>query len=191
MTDRKDLPTVVIVRRVKPGCEAEFVAWTEGFTAALASFPGCVQCRALPPVPGAQPEWVFVFAFQTPQDLRAWIGSEVRRDWLARADALVERYGQAQVSSGIEQLFSLLPPDVAPPPPVWKVAVTVLLGLYPASVLNQAFLAPLLQPLPLPVRALVSTVVVVAVMTWGVMPLVTRLLKPWLYPSTRRGSLRG
>ena len=69
--------------------------------------------------------------------------------------------------------------------------MTVLLGLYPASVLNQAFLAPLLQPLPLPVRALVSTVVVVAVMTWGVMPLVTRLLKPWLYPSTRRGSLRG
>jgi antibiotic biosynthesis monooxygenase (ABM) superfamily enzyme len=41
---------------------------------------------------------------------------------------------------------------------------------------------PALGSLPSPLRGLVISVVLVLLMTWVVMPRVTRLLKGWLYP---------
>lgn len=174
--------TVVVSRRVRPGSEEAFRAWAAGFEREMALFPGHVGCQLVPPVGEAQLEWVFVFTFDSPRSLQAWVSSPVRARWLAQVEPLVEGQDQAQLISGLEALFGLLPPSVAPPPPVWKVAVSVLVGLYPTSLLNAVFLTPLLQELPLAIRVLVSVVAVVALMTWVVMPLVTRALKPWLYP---------
>lgn len=178
--------TVVLSRRIKAGKEAEFRAWIAGFNGVMATYPGHLSGQVVPPVEGAQAEWVFVYTFDTPQNLRAWLESEDRRQWLEKAEPLVESQGPAQLISGLEQLFGLLPPDVAPPPPVWKVAASVMVGLFPISLLNALFLAPLLKPLPLLPRTLVGTVLIVMLMTWVVMPGVTRLLKPWLYPGVRR-----
>lgn len=174
--------TVVLARRILRGQDEAFKAWIEGFHAVMATYPGHLKGQAVPPVEGAQPEWVFVYTFDTPQNLRAWLESEDRREWIAKADAMVESQGPAQVISGLEQLFGLLPPSVAPPPPVWKVACSVVAGLFPLTLLNHLFLAPRLTHLPLIPRAFLGTVVIVALMTWVVMPGVTRLLKPWLYP---------
>jgi uncharacterized protein len=177
--------TVVVSRRVRPGCEAPFQAWAEGLGQELARFPGHRTCQLIPPVREAQPEWVFVFTFDSAKSLQAWIASSTRTQWLARLEPMVEGPDTAQVISGLEALFGLLPPNVAAPPPVWKVAASVLVGLYPASLLNALFLAPLVKDLPVPLRVLISVVVVVAAMTWVVMPLVTRLLRSWLYPGHR------
>ena len=179
--------TVVLSRRIRTGREEAFRAWIEGFHAVMAAYPGHVSGQVVPPVEGAQAEWVFVYTFDTPRHLRNWLESEDRRQWLARAEPLVESQGPAQLISGLEQLFGLLPPDVAPPPPVWKVACSVVLGLFPLSLLNYLFLAPRLKALPLVPRAFLGTVIIVILMTWGVMPAVTRLLKPWLYPKQGRG----
>jgi len=178
--------TVVLSRRIKQGQEEAFLAWAEGFHEVMATYPGHLSGQAVPPVEGAQPEWVFVYTFDRPQNLRTWLESEDRHVWLAKADAMVESQGPAQLISGLEQLFGLLPPDVAPPPPVWKVATSVVAGLFPITIINFLFLAPLLKPLPLVLRAFLATVIVVILMTWVVMPGVTRLLKPWLYPGRRR-----
>jgi len=45
--------------------------------------------------------------------------------------------------------------------------------------------APLIGPWPLVPRLAVTTAVTVSVMTWVVMPRVTRLLRRWLYPGRR------
>jgi hypothetical protein len=174
--------TVVLSRRIKSGQEDHFRAWVEGFHAVMATYPGHRSGQVVPPVEGAQPEWVFVYTFDSPQNLRTWLESEDRRIWLAQAEPMVESQGPAQFISGLEHLFGLLPPTVAPPPPVWKVACSVMAGLFPITILNYRFLAPLLKPLPIVPRAFLGTVIVVALMTWVVMPGVTRLLKPWLYP---------
>jgi len=178
--------TVVLSRRIKPGKEEAFREWIQGFHAVMATHPGHRSGQVVPPVEGVQSEWVFVYTFDSPQNLRAWLESEDRRLWLAQAEPLVASQGPAQLISGLEQLFGLLPPDVAPPPPVWKVASSVVLGLFPVTVLNYLFLAPRLKPLPVVPRAFLGTVIVVTLMTWVVMPGVTRLLKPWLYPSRKQ-----
>jgi hypothetical protein len=45
--------------------------------------------------------------------------------------------------------------------------------------------APLVGGLPLVARLAVTTAVTVSLMTWVVMPRVTRLLHRWLYPDRR------
>jgi len=177
--------TVVLSRRIKAGREEAFRVWIEGFHEVMATHPGHRSGQVVPPVEGAQPEWVFVYTFDSPQNLKAWLESEDRRAWLAKAEPLVESQGPAQLISGLEQLFGLLPPSVAPPPPVWKVASSVVVGLFPITVLNYLFIAPLFKAIPLVPRAFLSTVIMVVLMTWVVMPGVTRLLKPWLYPGVK------
>ena len=178
-------PTAVLSRRVRPGQEGPFQRWAEAFAQALTASPGCLSCQIIPPVPGIQPDWVFVSEFREPASLRAWIDSETRHQWLAAAAPMVENTGELRVISGLESLFGLLPPGEAAPPPVWKLAVVTLVGLYPTVLLSWLCVAPRLQPVPLLVRALLSSLFTVGLMTWGVMPLVTRLFRPWLFPSRR------
>ena len=174
--------TAILARRVRAGEEPAFQAWGRAFGEAMAAFPGFRDCRLVPPVAGGQAEWVFVVTFDGPGTLRAWLDSEVRRSWLARAEPMVEQSGPLQVVSGLEALFGLLPPSVARPPAVWKLAAVTLVALYPVALLNGWAITPRLQGLPLAVRALVASAVTVALMTWGVMPLATRAFRHWLYP---------
>ena len=71
--------TVVLSRRIKRGQDEAFKTWTEDFHTVMSSYPGHLSGQAVPPVEGAQPEWVFVYTFDTPQNLRTWLESEDRR----------------------------------------------------------------------------------------------------------------
>jgi uncharacterized protein len=71
-------------------------------------------------------------------------------------------------------------------PPRWKVAVVTWLGIFPTVYLLFLLLGEVLAPWSLLARIFLLTVLVVAIMTWGVAPQLTRLLRPWLYPSTTR-----
>ncbi len=181
----KQATRVVLSRKIRPEREGEFKTWIEGFNHELERLPGHLGSQVIPPVEGGNAEWVFVYTFERPQQLRAWLDSDVRKDWLKRLEPLVLSQSPMRVISGLEQLFGLLPPDVAPPPPVWKVAVSVFTGLFPLTLVNQLWLGPLLRDLPLVLRGLLSAAIMVISMTWVVMPLVTRMLKPWLYPTNR------
>ncbi len=61
-------------------------------------------------------------------------------------------------------------------------ALVTLLGVYPVSLLIGVVLSSTLKRLPLPLNLLVVSAIVVNMLTWVVMPLVTRLLHGWLRP---------
>lgn len=65
-------------------------------------------------------------------------------------------------------------------PPKWKMAVLIWLGIYPTITLVLALLSPFLADLPLPLKTLSLTLVVVPIMVFGVLPLLTRFLGGWL-----------
>jgi antibiotic biosynthesis monooxygenase (ABM) superfamily enzyme len=73
-------------------------------------------------------------------------------------------------------------------PPRWKTAVVVWLAIYPSITLILWLLGPTIQGLPLAVRTLVITVPLVPLMTFVVVPVVQRLLAPWLSRPADRSS---
>jgi hypothetical protein len=69
---------------------------------------------------------------------------------------------------------------LAPRPPRWKMAVATLCGVFPTSFALSSLLVALAPTWPLALRSLTMSVLMVLMLTWGVMPVITRVLQPWL-----------
>jgi len=175
------LAIVAIAHRVKPGCETEFEAAVRGVTLAASTFPGYLGSEVFYPQT-RRGEWKVIMRFDTPTHLQAWENSSVCQGWIARAEALAELPKVSRVN-GLEAWFTLPTAPNMTPPPKWKTAIVSAIGLYPVT----SVLSPLLQPitggLPGWLATLVSISIMMPLMTWVVMPQVTRLFKGWLYPS--------
>jgi antibiotic biosynthesis monooxygenase (ABM) superfamily enzyme len=64
-------------------------------------------------------------------------------------------------------------------------ALVTWLTIFPLITLVVEVLGPLLEDFSVVVRLGITTAVTVPLMTWVVMPRVTRLLRRWLYPHRR------
>jgi antibiotic biosynthesis monooxygenase (ABM) superfamily enzyme len=65
-------------------------------------------------------------------------------------------------------------------PPKWKFAVMVWLAIYPAITVLQFLIGDVLVRLPIPLRTLTLTGILVPLMVFVLLPLLRRLLGSWL-----------
>ncbi|MEU7139747.1 hypothetical protein ABZ942_09895 [Nocardia sp. NPDC046473] len=65
-------------------------------------------------------------------------------------------------------------------PAKWKFWVLTLIGLYPMLTVLVTVTAPLVEPLPTPLRLACILPVAVGAMVWVIMPLLTRCFAGWL-----------
>jgi uncharacterized protein len=175
-----------VTRRVKPGHEAAYERFLAGISGAARAFPGYLGVEVFHPAGGQGGEYRTVYRFDSPAHLRAWLDSPERAAWLARAEPHVAGPMRTQVLTGLEGWFTLPSQPGAPPPPPYKMAVVTWMTIFPLITLVVVASAPLLGSLPLVARLAVTTGVTVPLMTWVVMPRVTRLLGGWLYPGRRQ-----
>jgi len=183
--------TVLITRRVTPGHEAAFEQASNDMTAAARSFPGYLGGQLVRPQDDSDSAdatlYNVVFAFDTDAHLQAWQESPVRSLGLAAIAPYILGQTVRQVS-GLGHWFVAPTGPKQNPPPRWKVAVVTWLGICPTVYALFLLLGELLAPWPLLPRVMLLTSLVVVVMTWLVAPQLTQLLKPWLYPATRRST---
>jgi len=177
--------TVCIRWKIKPDCEREFEDWLAGVGQAAAQFPGHQGLNVLRPAGPGSREYVYIFRFDSYPHLRAWEESQERRAWIARAQALTEGQAHKQVVTGLEYWFALTEVPAGSPPPRAKMAFVTLLAIYPLSLALPALLAPALTPVPALLRSLVISVLLILLMTYVVMPRMTRLFARWLYPRVK------
>ena len=175
-----DPVTVLYSRRVKPGREADFEAWAHGIVAAARQFPGHLGASVLD-APGSR-EYHILFSFADRRSLRAWLDSTERHRWLARVGDLLEADRGLQQLTGLETWFKLPGSNVPTmkPPPRWKMWLVSIIAVYPLVLAFQALVVPRMAGLPFPLRALMFPLVLLTLMTFVVMPVVTRLLRRWL-----------
>lgn len=177
--------TVVVTRRVKAGREADYEAWLQRLQADARGLSGYLGVTTQRPAPGTR-EYVSVLRFASLAALRAFEGSELRRRYLAEVADLVESDAVWKQMTGLEFWFTPPPGTVVPQPSrprmaLVMVAVVFTLVLVIGSAVNAAFAAlPFATPYPL--RLLVTITIEVALMTWWLMPLITRRLAFWIYP---------
>ena len=170
---------VAITRRVRAGCETEFQDALREFLKDSFSHANVLGASMLTPPPGSNArEYGILRTFASEADRAAFYQSPMFRAWDERARALTEGDAQYRQLHGLEAWFRS--PGGAPPPR-WKMAVVTLLGVYPTSMLLALTIGPWVKGLPFLPGNLIFAAVMVAALTWAVMPLVTRLLHTWLH----------
>jgi antibiotic biosynthesis monooxygenase (ABM) superfamily enzyme len=169
---------VVVTWRVREGCEPEFEAWRREISAAALTFPGHLGLVVNPP--GAHlGEYVVVFRFDTYQHLRDWMESDIRRELLKKAATFRASEPSYHIETGLEYWFAS--PGIPAPPPRWKMALVTVLAVWPVSMLVSLLLHPIAGGQPLVLQALYMALGIVSLLTWMVMPVLVRILKPWLH----------
>ena len=73
-------------------------------------------------------------------------------------------------------------------PPRYKLALLTWIGIYPVIAVLLAVLGAKIGRYPVAVRALVLTAFAIPIMTWLVMPVLTRLAAGWLYRASPESS---
>jgi hypothetical protein len=125
-----------------------------------------------------------LYRFTDTDALRAWEESPQRRWWLSSAQGIVE-HTRTERRTGIEGWFD--PPhehsveDVRSAPPRWKQAITIWLAFFPLSLLANITAGRLLGGTPVLVRTFVITVCLTPLMTYVVLPRITKRLEWWLH----------
>ena len=171
--------TAVSSVRVRPDQVDAYRAHHRRVVRALEETPGFVRAELLDPVDGLQDELVTILVFEDAASLQGWLGSPRRAELLAGMDALVEGDRSVNVLGGWAGWFA---PAAGPVrgPRRWKQAATVLLALFPVSLGITLLRQALLPDLPVVPSVLGSNVIGIALLTWVLMPGLTRRLDPWL-----------
>lgn len=171
---------VAIRRRVTPGKEAEFEASLLDFFQRSMFFPGVLGAQILRPGEGASPlEYGILRTFESEAARDAFYESALFKTWNSQvAPLLAEVAYDRRDLHGLEAFFR----GEHGPPPRWKMAIVTWLGVYPCVVLWSTLLGPFLSPLPRVLATAVVTAAVVITLAWGVMPFLTKVLRPWLRP---------
>jgi len=172
----------VFAREVHPGREREYEALARQMIEASERVPGQLAATMLHDPDSST--YTLVYSFTSHAALRAWLESPERRRLIRGADAISEAHRRLPTLSGLETWFTLPHQLTIKPPPRWKMWLTSLLAIYPLVVAFQAALVPKIKNWPLLVRSAVLPLTLLTLMTFVVMPTVTRLVQPWL--SARR-----
>ena len=179
--------TVSITRHIDPGHDAEMVAWVEAGASLAKGFDGFLGVGWVRPGE-ASDEWHMLYRFASQEALETWESSQQRAWWLSAAQG---RIGHSRVErrTGIEGWFDTprsvetieRAPSADRPPPVWKQAVVIWLAFFPLSLLVTWLTGTFLPDVPLVPRVFGSTVAMTPIMTYFVLPRMTKALGWWLH----------
>jgi uncharacterized protein len=170
--------TIDIIKQVKPGCESEFEVVLADLIAAAEGFDGHLGANVF----RSGSEYRIVFKFNHLTALQAWEASPLRRKLLERAKRLTVGEGKLQVITGLETWFTLETDRAIVPPPRYKMVIISCLAAFPSFNAIGFVLQPLLHSWSPLLRTLVVMVTMSTLMTYVVMPRMTKLFSRWLYP---------
>jgi len=179
--DRTEPPVaMVFTHKVAPEKVDAYLEWRRRTIAAQAHYPGYLATEFFEPH-GKFDEWVDIVRYDSTKDLDDWMQSKERSNLLKELGHIVESVHEHRVT-GLEGWFAVnRGPGMTTTsgPPAWKQALAVLFALYP-TVMLLGYLNPLMHSLAFPVQMMIGNILSVALLTWLVMPWVSRLLAFWL-----------
>ena len=99
-----------------------------------------------------------------------------------RLGELTEGDPRIEELSGLEGWFTLPEHPGLAKPPKYKMALATFLGVFPVAMGLNLTLGPAIRPWHFVLSSAIFNACVVILLTWVVMPLVTRALHRWLFP---------
>ncbi|MDX2105221.1 MAG: hypothetical protein SFY67_02365 [Candidatus Melainabacteria bacterium] len=171
---------MVVSQKIAPEKSQAFLDWQKLMTEASSKFEGYESTEVFPPAEGLHDEWITLVRFNSKSDLDNWVNSSKRAELNAKFNQEFGEFKMRRIAEGFDMWFQ--PPQAVKIPP-WKMAMTILVALYPTLLLLQAFITfPLFSNFPHVWKMLASIVLSVSAMQWVVVPFAVRHLKWWHYP---------
>ena len=174
-----DPATVVITRVVQPGHEQDYRAWMGRLIAAAEVVPHRLGTVVLAPKPNESNTFRLIHRFADSASLRAWEDSDVRLQLSVEADQFST--SQRQTATGQEAWFSIPEAPAQPALVKWRmVPVTFVITYALTAVIIPRETAWLPKSWSFYESNVITNVLLALAMTY-LIPLVTRLLRRWLY----------
>jgi antibiotic biosynthesis monooxygenase (ABM) superfamily enzyme len=180
-TDTLEPVSVLTVRTAKPGFEERFEAELHNFISQSLETEGQLGVSVMRPVKGSgSREYGILRRFMNKSYRDRFYESPFFRQWEVAVASLTEGEPERRELTGLETWFVSPGQRAVIPPPPWKMAIVTALAVWPVSILVPWLLNPFISNLPFSLQALLVAVGIVILLTWAVMPVLVRILKPWL-----------
>ncbi|WP_290701731.1 antibiotic biosynthesis monooxygenase [Amphritea sp.] len=173
--------TVSISRKAKAGREADYEAWISGVIDAASVYPGHQGSNVLRPSAATGNRYVLIYRFDNYENCQNWEGSVKRKEWLEKLEPLIDGEAEVQRGTGLEFWFDLPELPVNKHPSPHKMALVLITVVYVLVIMLNLLLGPLLVDTNLWLKSAVIVILQVVLMTYLVMPRVTRLIHSWLF----------
>jgi uncharacterized protein len=178
--------SAVIVQHVPAAARDRFLQWQRDISQIAERFPGYSSTDIYPPSDAAHDEWVIVQYFDDPDSLQNWLNAPVRKHWIDKIQHEMGKARETDIHGGFSEWFNERAQDQADPAG-WKMALAVLLGLYPTvMLLTLYFPGPYLIGWGMALSMFIGNALSVSILQWGVMPVLNKLLGPWLQAERRQ-----
>jgi antibiotic biosynthesis monooxygenase (ABM) superfamily enzyme len=177
--------TMLITRQIAPERYSDFLGWLRQGEILAAGFPGFLGSGVLQPPEGGD-QYQIVLRFHDEASLARWENSLPRRMWLERGRELV-RTSQVHRVTGMESWFG----SQKHAPPRWKQAFSIWVVYCPSLLLFNILFQDQLAAMPLFWRVVVTTGTMSPILSYLLIPFISRVLHGWLHPGTPRPAGRG
>lgn len=186
-------PVTVIVKRIaKKDKIKEFEEWLSGISKEVSRQEGSMGIDIIRPTNNnnkSKLEYVVIFRFNNYDNLTKWEKSPIRNEWLQKGRKLVEADPDVQKMTGLEFWFTPYFKDesspmipIQPPPRYKMVIVTIpVISILLLTLVPQIHFLTEMLSIPFPIRLVIAITIIVLLMTYVIMPLLTKLLKSWLF----------
>jgi antibiotic biosynthesis monooxygenase (ABM) superfamily enzyme len=168
--------TLVSSVQLRPEAEDEHRRLHDQAMGQARALGGLARDELLPAIVGAQPETVSLLTFVDRASLDRWLASDDRREAVARMDHLIEGERTVNVVGDFAGWFGAQAGEAKR----WKQAVVIWFALVPTSMATAAVRSALLPELDGVAAVALSAVVNIIILTWLVMPTLTKALRGWL-----------
>jgi uncharacterized protein len=177
-----DSVTVVVTRRVKSGYESQYENWLKRLLEEAKLMKGYIGATVQKPAPGTA-EYTSVFRFDNVENLRKFEESEIRTRYLREVVDYVEADAIWKKFSGLEFWFSPPKGTIVPQPSRFRMALVMIVVVYGLVISIGQLVATLVgDVIPSYVRLFITISIEIFLMTFILMPRLTKLLAKWIYP---------
>jgi uncharacterized protein len=190
--NKDSLPVTVIVKRiVKKNKIKEFEEWLSGINREVSRQNGSMGIDIISPTDNeSKPEYVIIFRFDNYVNLTKWENSSIRNEWLKKGRELVQTDPDVQKLTGLEFWFTPYPKRnshsmLLDSPRRYKMVIVTIpvIALLLLTLVPQIHFIGESLSIPYSIRFVIAIAIMVLLMTYFIMPLLTKVLRPWLFNS--------
>lgn len=182
MTERDDQTVLILEHNVKKGQEKRYKEWLAKIPEILRTAPGFVGRDIFPPSLPDRP-YTIVLRFDSGAALRDWIDTDEHKTLRSESRDMLDQTDRPTVASGLDLWL-----DPEPNPKRYKMLIVTVAAIFPLSILLPYLLGPFFEAVAPSlkgsvVNGLIQTTLIVALLSYAVMPRLTHRLRRWLLGS--------